>query len=404
MARRDACVEHRDGVEDDDDRIAAIGGAADRAYRASEVTMRVGIDGSSARDGGGITYLAELLRHADPERDRFERVVLWGGKTLLGRLPQRPWLDLVHVEALDGRLPSRVAWQSRELGRLAGEDCDVLFVPGGSYRGAFRPFVTMFRNMLPFDAREMRRYGLSYVFFRLLVLRWMQPRTFRAADGVIFLNDYARQVCARRGIRPLRSAVVPHGISDEFRIAPRPQVGPPSRLVYTSIIDVYKHQWNVAEAVQTLRREGLPVTLDLVGRAYGPALRKLQSVMRRDPDAVRIVGAVPHQSLPALYRNAESFVFASTCENMPNILIEAMAAGLPIACSDRRPMPDILGDGGIYFDAEDPASIATALRRLLTDSHLRSTLSRRAHNRSEQYSWTRCAQETFAFLRDVAIP
>ena len=57
-------------------------------------------------------------------------------------------------------------------------------------------------------------------------------------------------------------------------------------------------------------------------------------------------------ALPEHLREAELFVFASSCENLPNILIEGMAAGLPIACSRRPPMPEVLGDAGESFDPE----------------------------------------------------
>ena len=83
---------------------------------------------------------------------------------------------------------------------------------------------------------------------------------------------------------------------------------------------------------------------------------------------------------------------------MPNILLEAMAAGLAIACAERGPMPGVLGDAGVYFDPEQPETIAAALERLFGDPVLRATLAADAHARAGAFSWTRCADETFAFL------
>jgi glycosyltransferase involved in cell wall biosynthesis len=107
---------------------------------------------------------------------------------------------------------------------------------------------------------------------------------------------------------------------------------------------------------------------------------------------------VPPAHLPALLEQADIFVFASSCENMPNTLLEAMASGLPIACSNRGPMPDILQDGGVYFDPEDDASIAAALRTLAVDPVLRRRLGRRTSDLASAYSWRRCAHETWSFL------
>jgi glycosyltransferase involved in cell wall biosynthesis len=96
------------------------------------------------------------------------------------------------------------------------------------------------------------------------------------------------------------------------------------------------------------------------------------------------------------------FVFASSCENMPSTLIEAMASGLPIACSDRGPMPEVLQDGGTYFDPEDPASIAAAIGELLQSPERRRSAAARARALAARYSWARCADETWSFLAGVA--
>jgi glycosyltransferase involved in cell wall biosynthesis len=75
-----------------------------------------------------------------------------------------------------------------------------------------------------------------------------------------------------------------------------------------------------------------------------------------------------------------------------------MASGLPIACSDRGPMPEVLKDGGVYFDPEDPTSIESAIRSLLTDPGLRKRVMARAKQLSDEYSWGRCSAETWRFL------
>ena len=372
--------------------------------------MRIGIDTANLRGGGGLTHLVELLRHADPGASGVERVTVWGSAATLALLPSgRDWLTLVPQQELEGGLRARLAWQRGALTALAREACDVLFVPGGAYGGSFHPYVTMCRNMLPFDLREAARYGASWMFLRLLLLRFAQRRAFRNADGMIYLNDYVRGL-VDRGHSPETTTVVPHGVSDRFRFAPRPQrpIGDysperPFTILYTSIVDVYKHQWNVAAAVMTLRDEGLPVMLQLAGGSYEPSMKRLRAVIANDErHVVELKGEVPHSALPELYRDADLFVFASTCENMPNILIEAMAAGLPIACSSHPPMPQFLGDAGIYFDPNQPDDIARALRTLIADPALRATLAERANAGAAQYSWERCARETFDFLAAIA--
>ena len=374
----------------------------------------VGIDATNLRRGGGVTHLVELLTAANPEQHGVARVVVWCGKQTLLKLPNRPWLEKVSPAASNGGLLHRTVWQRFNLSAAAHAlECDVLFVPGGSYAGTFRPIVTMSQNLLPFEWLELRRYGWTSFALKLLLLRLTQTQSFRKADGVIFLTDYARQtVLGVTGKLAGKTAIVPHGLNPRFQIAPKRQLPlasyyaeHPFRLLYVSIIDQYKHQWHVVEAVHALRAEGLPVVLDLIGPAYPSTLVRLQAILDRlDPTGTwaRYHGAVPYEDLHRMYGQADMGIFASTCENMPNILLETMAAGLPIACSSRGPMPEVLGDAGLYFDPENPADLAQAIRTLLRDPELRHAKAQAAFSRAQRYSWGRCADQTFDFLVEVA--
>jgi glycosyltransferase involved in cell wall biosynthesis len=378
----------------------------------AEPAVIVGVDASNIRGGGGITHLTNLLASVRPEAHGIEGVIVWGNRDILDRLPERNWLEKIHEPRLDRALPHRLCWQWFRLPALARARCDVLLSPGGNAPPGLAPIVAMSRNMLPFEWRELRRYGLSWMSVRLILLRFGQTRTFERAQGVIFLSRYAQDAVQRVARIRGAVAVVPHGVEERFRKAPRPQRllrelsrEHPLRLLYVSIIDVYKHQCQVAEAVARLREGGLPLLIEFVGPAYPPALQRFRRVLARlDPSErfLRYRGPAPFEKLQTLSDEAELFVFASSCENMPNILLEAMAAGFPIACARRGPMPEMLGDAGVYFDPEDVNSIAAALRALVEDAALRRRCAEAAFARARDYSWERCARETFAFLQQVA--
>jgi glycosyltransferase involved in cell wall biosynthesis len=87
---------------------------------------------------------------------------------------------------------------------------------------------------------------------------------------------------------------------------------------------------------------------------------------------------------------------------MPNILLETMASGLPIACTNRGPMPEVLGQAGVFFNPEHPVDIARALRELIESPQTRTELTRASYERAQEYSWQRCAKKTFRFLSEVA--
>lgn len=377
--------------------------------------MRLCIDASNLRSGGGLTHLVELLGHADAPAHGFDTVYVWSSQATLDLIAARPWLVKRTDPVLERNFMRRAIWQRRRLGVLGARDgCDLLFVPGGAFATSFRPIVTMCRNMLPFEWREIRRYGVSVQAMRFVMLRFAHSRSFRRASGLIFLTRYARdEVLGMIGrIRgPLQ--IIPHGIDARFfgtlRAPPAARGGDqatrPLEVVYVSIVDHYKHQAAAAEAVARLAANGHPIRLTLIGPAYPPALRHLLSVLKRvDPkgQTVRYTGPMAHAEIHAAYARADIGLFASSCENMPNILLEQMAAGLPIACSNRGPMPEILGDAGVFFDPENIESIADAVLALVSDADLRARNAHAAQVRAHQYSWRRCANETFGFLAQIA--
>jgi glycosyltransferase involved in cell wall biosynthesis len=380
----------------------------------NQAGLIIGIDATNLRIGGGVTHLTELLTHADPAQFNISQIVVWGCLESLACLPDHPWLKKISIGSVNKAYLRRVLWQRLMLSRaVKQEKCDLLFVPGGNYIGSFSPMVTMSRNMLPFQWQELSRYGISWMSFRLVILRQVQAYSFRAAAGMIFLTQYACEVVGKAsGTLTGKSVVIPHGLSTRFGHAPKSQhpvdtysEAKPFRLLYVSIVDVYKHQWQVVDAVNILRQEGYPVELELIGPAYKPSLKKLVGSIERSAEQgawVRYRGNVPYAQLSDCYANADLGIFASSCENMPNILLETMAAGLPVACSKLGPMPEVLGDAGLYFDPEDPVDIANTLRQYLTSPELRTEKSRASFMRVQQYSWSRCAEQTLAFLAEIA--
>jgi glycosyltransferase involved in cell wall biosynthesis len=116
---------------------------------------------------------------------------------------------------------------------------------------------------------------------------------------------------------------------------------------------------------------------------------------------VRYHGSIAFNLLHEQYAKADLGLFASSCENMPNILLETMASGLPIACSNKGPMPEVLGDAGIFFDPEKPEQISRALLLLIKSPRLRAELAQESFARAQEYSWKHCANETFEFLNEV---
>jgi len=375
----------------------------------------IGIDATNIRGGGGATHLIELLGALNPKKAGVQKVVIWASASTISLLPAKEWLTVVNPNLLNKGLFSRTFWQFLFLSKsLKDYGCDVLYVPGGFYFGSFRPVVTMSQNLLPFETAEFSRFGLSKTTLRFLLLRYAQSKSFQKSAGVIFLTEYARKVVRKITGQLTNTVLIPHGISSKFYREPKLQIsydgGNESQVIkvlYVSIVNEYKHQWHVIEAIAHLREKyGYSIELTLVGPSFPAARHKLDSqiaISDSERKWVKYSGAVSHNELVDCYSNADLGIFASSCENLPIILLEKMASGLPIACSNKGPMPDVLGDAGLYFDPENSEEIASSIYDLINSKDLRTSLAWKSYEKAKLYSWTKCSFDTFRFLSKVSL-
>lgn len=236
-----------------------------------------------------------------------DRVTVWACRSTVASLPERPWLTARSPRWTEARLPLRLIAQQFLLpGEIARAKCDVLFSPGGTLlTGTRLPSITLSQNLLPFEPLEARRFGrFSAMRFKMRLLRESQSRSFRHADGVIFLSRYAQSVVSRQVNGGLgATALVPHGIEPRFLQPPRPQRAyadftwaAPFRVLYVSILMPYKHQSEVARAASLLRSEGLPIEVQFIGAGWkgcGPRFRRLLEDLDPKHEYLHWSGAEP---------------------------------------------------------------------------------------------------------------
>ncbi len=378
--------------------------------------MHLGIDASNLRMGGGVTHLSRILHAGDPLACGIDRVTIWACQSTIDSLPTYSWLEAKSSPWLEAGLLNRLVAQQFKLpNELLESGCDVLFSPGGTLpRKISIPTITMSQNMLPFEPKEVARFGIpSAMWLKMKLLRLSQGRSFENADGLIFLTRYAQQaIQAKLHGCCVNTDLVPHGIEPRFFSEPRSQRSiddcdseNPFRLLYVSIVMPYKHQISVARAVSQLRKDGFPVEIQFIGAQWGNYGEKFKAELAAlDPESkfLKWQGSKPYETLHESYGTTDAFVFASSCENLPNILLEAMGAGLPVASSDCGPMSEVLEDAGVYFDPESPDSIAAILVTLMESTDLRAELATKAYGKAKRYSWEQCAQKTFQFIANTA--
>lgn len=371
-------------------------------------TFIIGIDASRNRSGGARAHLIGIINAIVKNPPSSIILHIWSYNSLLDSLPNCDYIIKHNPLELEKNLFRQLIWQFFVLPKEAIKvNCNILLYTDAGALVNFTPSVVMSRDMLSYEKGEMNRYGISFSKLRLILLKYLQANSLKKADGSIFLTNYAANVI-QTFTGPLKNfKIIPHGVGDIFRnhqnkiLKKTDFTNTSYKCIYVSNAALYKHQWHVIKGIKYLRDQGYNLRLILVGGGSGPAQQKInKEILKSDPNNIftKQYSFLNHNQLPTLINESDIFIFASSCENMPNTLIEGMASGLPIACSNRGPMPEVLKNAGVYFNPEDHISIANAIIEIITDidsSNHRSTLS---IEYSKFYSWERCSKETLDFL------
>ena len=118
-------------------------------------------------------------------------------------------------------------------------------------------------------------------------------------------------------------------------------------------------------------------------------------------DSIVRTGYIPETDKRMFYASAEVFVFPSLYEGFGLPVLEAMASGTPVVCSNTSSLPEVVGEAGLLCDPGNAQAFADAIERILTDTDLRASLMARQRDRVTQFTWENAANVYGQSIRDV---
>lgn len=246
-------------------------------------------------------------------------------------------------------------------------------------------------------------FGLRGVGMRVLV-----PLAARRSRRVIVDAGSTREDLAQHLGTPARKIdVVPLGVrvpadpevAGEREIRMQLELGERPVVLSLSAKRPHKNLARLLEALASIPTAHRPV-LVVPGypTPYEATLRQLAKELEV-AELLRLPPWLPQAQLEGLYRVACCAVFPSLYEGFGLPVLEAMARGVPVACSDRSSLPEVAGDAALLFDPEDVGSIRSAMERLLTDGALGERLRTAGRERAALFTWDRTAELTAASYR-----
>jgi glycosyltransferase involved in cell wall biosynthesis len=315
-----------------------------------------------------------------------------------------PWGELLPAVTVPVNSTSRVQWVAAEQTLLpamaARAGVDLLHSLGST-----APLWGPFRRVVTIHDVIYARFPEAHPGIRNKGMRLLVPAAARRSARVIADSLATREdLVGLLGLAPEKIDVVPLGIGSVRRAAPLSEAETRSRFDLGS-----------REVLLTLsaKRPHKNLTVLISALAAIPADRRPLLVMPGYPtwheqelreraaaagvlDDVRMPGWISAPEVEGLWALTRAFVFPSLYEGFGLPVLEAMARGVPVACSDASSLPEVAGDAALLFDPHDAAGIATVLRRLLEDPEEARRLSARGIERAREFTWARSAELTLA--------
>lgn len=291
----------------------------------------------------------------------------------------------------------RLAWELA----TARPRPEVLFVPAH-----VAPLIQPLPAVVTVHDLGYRYFPDAHPLGQRLYLDWSTRFSARAAKRLMADSHATAQDLQRfYNTSPGKITVVYPGRDERLaRVDPAPvraKYGLPE--TYLLHVGTLQPRKNLVRLIEAVTRSGQPsaVSLVLAGRAGWLSASITTLAQER---GVRVLEYVPEEDLAGLYSGATAFVFPSLYEGFGFPVLEAMACGTPVICSNTSSLPEVAGEAALLVDPLNTQALASAIGRVLADADLRAALVGRGFEQIQKFSWEKAARETLAVLEGATGP
>ena len=362
--------------------------------------MILGIEAVNIRNGGGLNHLQSFLNE-NSKTNYYKKIIIFTNSSTKAKLSHIYNIEIVEKKAFNLPYFFYVFYQLFFLKKdLQRHNCDLVFVPGSIFLIDF-PSILMPQNMLPFENEEIKRFPLNGR-FKFFLIGLAQKYSLIKAKGVIYLSEYAFEKIKKHALFS-KYTIIPHGIT-KSKVSPKENIEfnikNPMKLLYVSPLYPYKHHEILVKAIHELVNEGLNINYKIVGGGSESNIKSLKSLITNSN--IEFVGEVLPNDISKYLSESNVFIFASTCENLPITLLEAMSHGLPIICSNYGVMPEVLDNSSdFFFDPTNVISIKQAISKAYFQTDSLNLEAIKNKKLSEKYTWKHNVISTNNFFKQV---
>jgi glycosyltransferase involved in cell wall biosynthesis len=295
-------------------------------------------------------------------------------------------------------------WLNWSLPRAARKDgIDAMFFPANDcWLLPFKPTLVALLDIAP--ATFLRKYLSPADKLQNDLQLAMMPF---AARHVVTISNYSKKEILNKipGLAQ-KISVVYCGVNKIFRPFDNRENKSEPYILFVSGFDRRKNLEGLLKAVKILEDRGRKVKLQLVGMTepnqsiYYDAYSLVRQYQLERITAIEAVRD-NDERMAYLYNSASMLVMPSFIEGFGLPVLEAMACGCPVACSNAASLPEVGGGAALYFDPNDPAQMATVMERILIEPGLRQKMIAKGYENVKRFGWDKMARELLKILKSV---
>jgi len=366
--------------------------------------LRIGVNALyllPGKVGGSEVYVRNLVKWL-PRAGRGDEFVVFANRESKGVFEEVPGVvKVVNCAVNAANRPARILYEQTVLPYLAAKHrLDALISAGMT--GPFVSTVPSFTMIYDLQhVNQPQNFGKLYLVF----LRSIIYMSAKRADAVLTLSEKSkRDILKHYNMTPDRVDVTylasdkksfsKKGPGEIARV--RKKYGlPPSFVLYIASSLPHKNYERLFDAFKTVKQERAGLKLVLIGaRDYGHDVIKKKIDELGLAEDVVFLGWLPFEDIPVIYSAADLFVFPSLHEGFGIPVLEAMACGVPVVCSNIEPLDEVAGDAARLVDPRQASSIAEGMLDVLENNALHERLVKAGMKRAASFSWEKTARDT----------
>ncbi|MDR3643118.1 MAG: glycosyltransferase family 1 protein [Candidatus Doudnabacteria bacterium] len=356
--------------------------------------MLIGIEAERANIGqktGVENYARQLIIHLaaiDAKNDYI----------LYLRTKPQDWLLSLPPNFRIKIMPFPVFWtQLRISWEMLFHPVDVLFIPASAM-----PFIHPRRSVATIHDLAWDFFPETYTAFILYYSKFVTWFVAKFSSRLIAVSQSTKEDLMKKyKIAADKINVIYHGyeLAAHAGMALAPSGLPERYVLFLSTLQPRKNLEGLIRAFRLLKQERpeLPQKLVVVGKP-GWKFENIVKAINDNKDIVVYLNHVSEADKAAILSGADVLVLPSFYEGFGMQILEAFAAGVPVAVSNISSLPEVAADAAVYFDPNNDAEIKNAMLHILLDKSLADSLREKGARRLKNFSWEKCARETLEVL------